>query len=192
MKTVALIEGFSGGPIKTRRFRKALVDAGFKIIKNSSKADIVIAHSAGIYAIPASARANLLMLIGPTYWPGRSLYARLRQHMGDSRRYYVSRFGRLYYTKKKILEVYYFFIRHKYLWLGIVHNNRLEKLQQLTSRPGRKTIIIRNTDDAYSGRGLEQQIKDKNVTYVELPGIHDDYYENPGPYIELLLKAADF
>jgi hypothetical protein len=188
MKTVTVIEGFAGGPLHTRQFRNALTQAGFKVIKNRQEADIIIAHSAGIYGIPQTSSAKLLILIGPTYWPGRRLIKRVIRHTQTSRRYHVSNFGWRYYIWKKILEFYYFFRRHSYMWLGIIHNNRLEHLNRLIRQPGRKTLIIRNQDDPFSGPGLEQAIKGSNLSFVELPGVHDDYVTNPKPYIDLLLK----
>ncbi len=188
MKTVALIEGFAGGPLHTRQFRRALTDAGFQVTKNRGQADIIIAHSAGIYAIPANAKAKLLMLIGPTYWPGQPLIKRVLRHTRTSRRHHVSNYGWLYYFWKKLLEIYYFFRRHSYMWRGILNNNRLEHLHRLTSQPGRKTIFIRNRDDPFSSPDLRNQLEKGDIQFVELPGVHDDYVKNPQPYIDLLLK----
>lgn len=89
---------------------------------------------------------------------------------------------------KKVLEVYYFFMRHRYLWLGIIHNNKLDRLEEIISVPNRQTIIVRNQDDDYSGKGLNEKLRFRNLKFVELPGIHDDYYSNPKPYVDLLLK----
>lgn len=188
MKTVALIEGFSGGPMHTRNFRRALAEAGFKVIKDKRQADIIIAHSAGIYAIAPESHASLMLLIGPTYWPGRRLINRLFQHTRTSRQYHVANFGWSYYTWKKLLELYYFFRRHNYMWLGVFHNNRLARLKRLAENPGRKIIIIRNQDDPFSGPMLQKDLKIPNVRFIELPGVHDDYVTNPKPYIDLLLK----
>ncbi len=189
MKTVALIEGFAGGPLHTRQFRMALTRAGFRVIKNHQQADIVIAHSAGIYAIPISAKAKLLVLIGPTYWPGQLLIKRVLRHTRTSRRHHISRYGLRYYLWKKFLEFYYFFRRHRYMWHGIKNNNRLDHLHRLTSQQGRKTIIIRNQDDPFSSPDIKKQLKKTGVQFVEMPGVHDDFVKNPQPYIDLLLKA---
>jgi hypothetical protein len=188
MKTVAVIEGFSGGPLKTRRFKKALVAAGFKVVNNRHQADILIAHSAGIYAVPLRARAHLLMLIGPNYWPGRPLLMRMRSHLRAASKNQIDNFGWRFYVWTKILELYYFFRRNRYMWLGIIHNNKLDYINKLTAMPNRKTIIIRNSEDSYTGRQLLKETKHDRVSLVELSGIHDDYYENPKPYIDLILK----
>ncbi len=189
MRTVAVIEGFSGGPMHTRRFRQALAEAGYQLIKNRREADIIIAHSAGIYGIPAAAKADLLILIGPTYWPGQKLIKRLVRHTRSSRRYHVAKFGWRYYLWKKLLELYYFFRRHRYLWLGIIHNNRLDRLNKLIEKPGRRTIIIRNQDDPFSSPALRNELRSRNVQFQQMPGVHDDYVTNPRPYIDLLRAA---
>lgn len=188
MKTVAVIEGFAGGPLHTIHFRNALSEAGFKVIKDRRKADIIIAHSAGMYAIPVDSRANLMLLIGPTYWPGKFLPRRSFQHAKSSGRYYLSNFGMRYYLWKKLLEIYYFFRRHKYMWLGIIHNNKLDRLYELADKPSRKVIIIRNQDDPFTTPKIVNYLKHPSIEFVELPGVHDHFARSPQPYIDLLLK----
>lgn len=191
MKTVAVIEGFAGGPMHTRQFRKALSEAGFKVIKDRRQADIIIAHSAGIYSFPPDVKASLLVLIGPTYWPGRRLIKRVIRHVRVTKRYHVEKFGRSFYIRKKLLELYYFFRRHQYMWYGIFNNNNLDRLEKLASHPGRKTIIIRNQGDPFSSPAIENDLKAEGVKFVSLPGrVHDDYAADPEPYIDLLLKEV--
>jgi hypothetical protein len=188
MKTVAVIEGFTGGPMHTRQFRKALSEAGFKVIKDRKMANIIVAHSAGIYGIPATADAELLMLIGPTYWPGEGLIKRTIRNVRSSGRHHKRKFGWGYYLWKKLLEVYYFFRRHSYMWLGILNNNKLEHLNKLIESGDRTVLLIRNSNDPYCSPQIKDKVKGSNVKYAELPGVHDDYVKNPKPYIDLLLK----
>lgn len=187
-KTVALIEGFAGGPLHTKKFRKTLASAGFKVIKDSERADIVIAHSVGIYGVPVNSRAKLLLLIGPIYWPGERLIKRATKHIRNSKRYHVSKFGWGYFLRKRLLEIYYFFTRHIYMWIGIKNDNRLNHLYKLVNQPGRKTVILRNHDDPFSSPDLKEKINQTGAKFIELPGVHDDYISNPKPYIDLLLK----
>jgi hypothetical protein len=128
------------------------------------------------------------MLIGPTYWPGRPLIKRIAAHTRSTKRYHVENFGWWYYIWKKLLEIYYFFRRHIYMWLGIINNNRLGRLKKLVGQAGRKTIIVRNRDDPFTSPELKYKLKGTHVKFIELPGVHDDYCTNPQPYIDLLLK----
>ncbi len=188
MKTVCVIEGFSGGPLHTRGFRKSLEEAGFKVIKNRHNADVVVAHSAGIYGIPTDTEATLLMLIGPTYWPGNPLLKRVARHTKSSKKFLLSNFGRRHYLWTRILQSYYFFRRNIYMWYGIFHNNRLGHLNRLIQKGNRKVLIIRNLEDPFISPDIAHKISGRNVKYIELPGVHEDFVSNPKPYIDLLLK----
>lgn len=72
------------------------------------------------------------------------------------------------------------------MWYGIMNNNRLDRLIQLIEKSGRKTIIIRNHGDPFTSPKIKQALRHKNLKYVELPGVHDDFVTNPEPYINLI------
>jgi hypothetical protein len=186
MKSVALIEGFAGGPLHTREFRESLEKAGFKVIKDKKRADVVIAHSAGCYAVPKDAKADLLMLIGPPYWPQQPVTKRFVKHLKSSKDFAVRHYGWKYFFQKKALEIYYSLVRHKYLWLGLINHKRLDFL----IHSDKNIILIRNKDDPFCSPEIKKVVERlKNIKYVELPGVHDDYVKNPQPYIDLLLQA---
>lgn len=190
MKTVAVIEGFAGGPILTRPFRKALRAAGFKVMRNRRTADIIIAHSAGMYAIPAEAKASLIMIIGPTWWPGKKLTVRAAKVGLRRRQYILKKHGwwQLIWTQAN--QFFYFFVRHRYLWLGIINNNRLDFLDRLSSKPNRKVILVRNQEDDFTSPGIKQVVKNyPNLEYFELPGVHDAFATEPAEYIKLIKDA---
>ncbi len=66
MKTVAILEGWAGGPWHTRQFRQLLKKAGFVVAKVED-AEIIIAHSAGIFDIPSNRQAKVIIMIGVPY-----------------------------------------------------------------------------------------------------------------------------
>jgi hypothetical protein len=181
MKTIAVIEGFSGGPILTKNFRQALVGAGLKIVHDVRKADIIFAHSAACYGVPLNIRAELVVLVGPPYWPGQSIGARLIRTYKALKEHDLEKFGRSYYFKKKCAGLLYAVIRPKLLWWGITKNRSLGFL----SLPAKNMLIVRNTEDTYCSPQIKDMLKDQ-AKYVELPGVHDDYITNPGPYIKLI------
>ena len=69
------------------------------------------------------------------------------------------------------------------MWLGILNNNKLSFLEH----GDRKVILVRNREDRYTTPDIKEIAKKyPNIKFVELPGLHEDYYENPKPYIDLL------
>ena len=185
MKTVAIIYGWTGGGWSARHFRDELQKAGFKVISNREKANIIIAHSAGCYRVPDNTSAQLILLIGVAYWPEKRLRSRamnrfingLKQDRDRGGLYIFHRFmWQLFYAIKRPGDVVTSLRNHKSL-------DFLEKLKQ------KKVIIVRNSCDEYSSPKIGTSLTGySNIKLVELPGFHDDYYTNPRPYIDLLLK----
>src|SRR5690348_14896227 len=86
--SVALLYGFGEGTWHGRRFRSVLETQGFTVADQAEEADIVIAHSAGCFYLPQTSKKQLTVLIGPPYWPGRSMVANfLRKAVSDFRYY---------------------------------------------------------------------------------------------------------
>lgn len=72
--------GYGGfeGSWHGKKLRSALVDRGFSISRNCSDAEIIIAHSGGCFLVPESNCANIMILVGFPYWPGKSIASRIR------------------------------------------------------------------------------------------------------------------
>jgi len=186
MHTVAIMEGFAGGPRISRTFRRALEAAGFKIT-NPKHAEIIVAHSAACYDLPKQSKAKIYMLIGPPHWPGLSIIKRTRNKVQKDKEAILSTYGRKHWRKKKRLQRFYIIVKPKYLWL--VLNSNSKNLDFLEELQGKNVILVRNHDDDYCTPDIKDFTHDfKHVKYVSLPGGHDDCYTNPKPYIDLLLK----
>ena len=95
-------------------------------------------------------------------------------------------FGIKRFTKDKLLEVYYVIAKPRYTYSVLRNQSHLDFLDQLKVVP---TLLIRNTHDEFCSPQIKQAVKShKNIRYIEIPGYHSDYYTNPDPYIDLLLK----
>ncbi len=186
MKTVAIIEGFAGGPKHTKLFRKALLEEGFEIIKKPKEADVIIAHSTGCYDLPLLSKAKVFVLIGPPYWPGESLLIRGRRKHKFDKEFILKNYGKRHWRIKKLWAYYYIIAKPHYMWLVLRNKSKLEFLERVESK---KLILIRNRQDKYCSPEISKSIEtNANVEFYEMPGGHDDYYTNPKPYIDLLLK----
>src|SRR5205814_9737296 len=70
---------FCEGKRLAGELKKAIEQGGFVLVPDACDADIVIAHSAGCFLVPNDTRATLVVLIGLTFWPGKTLGSRGRQ-----------------------------------------------------------------------------------------------------------------
>src|SRR5690349_1106305 len=104
MTKVAIIYGWSEGPWHGKKLRQEISNAGFEIIKQPEKADIIIAHSGGCFMLPQQSRAHLVLLVGLPYWPGKHPVRSLRQKIKDE-----TKNG--WWLKKTYFNAYYFLTR---------------------------------------------------------------------------------
>ena len=72
-QTVAVIPGFGEGAWHQKRLLNAFEKLGYIAEADAAQADIIIAHSAGCFYLPKVRPQQQVVLIGPPYWPGRSV-----------------------------------------------------------------------------------------------------------------------
>jgi hypothetical protein len=156
------------------------------VIKKAGQADVIIAHSTGCYFLPNKAKASLTILINPPYWPGEPIVERWLRMNKNETKFILRRFGWGTFLKNKLWEIYYIFAKPSYTWSVLKNQSHLDFINQF---PDRNMVLARNTEDEFCSPQIEEIISSrKNFKYVEIPGYHSDYYTNPQPYIELLLK----
>ncbi len=71
--TVFIAYGWPEGRWHGKQFRKALQDSGYQISEKPEDADVIVAHSAGCYMLPAELKAKVILLIGLPNWPSKPL-----------------------------------------------------------------------------------------------------------------------
>lgn len=181
-QTVAIIYGFSEGGYHSRRLRKALRSAGYRIIRDAKQADIIIAHSAGCYLVPSGHQARVVLNVGYTYWPGRRLLDSLRAKLAEEYR----RTGLFVWLKECTI--------HDLYALNFLHVRRLIKgwrapeayLKVLEGTH----IFIRNRDDPYSKPEAVLNAAGTEHTYISMHGYHDHLWDEPESYVNLLKSVV--
>jgi hypothetical protein len=178
-QTVAIIPGFAEGYLTGRRMRKELAKRGFDNSKDPATADVIIAHSGGCFIIPAYAAAKLIICINPPHWPGKPL----RESGAEKLRvgFAASRANKAMglFIKAQIRNIFYLWNipRYRKMWLGIKDGSAW-RLQM-------KVVLIRNQNDTFSP-DTDTLPFETDVIAVEVPGGHDDCWDNPKPYIDVL------
>jgi len=129
MKTVAVVEGWAGGPKLSHRLRKTLSQADFRIIKKVRQADVIFAHSTGCYRLPKDLVAELIILLDPPYWPGRSIAGRWLDLMKTDTSLLLSGSTFWEFLTKKLWEVYYIFAKPIFTWSVIKNQSDLSFLE---------------------------------------------------------------
>lgn len=148
--------------------------------KNIAEADIIFAHSGGALLLPAKTSAKLLILIGIAFWPGRTWLAATRKHLkAENQAVWAGRHF-LYWLHKWAWRAVYFWklpttIRMK-------HNQKILAPWNSETRQ----VIVRNRKDEYAMPNIHEQPFKGPRTFISLPGSHDDCWDNPQPYVDLI------
>jgi hypothetical protein len=180
-QTVAISYGFAEGTWHGIELRKTLQEEGYEISKNLQSADIIIAHSAGSYAVPSDVQAHTVLHVGYTYTPGNSIARSIKQTMRLDKQHY----GLTTWAQSSIVQAFYMLNVRK-SWRACQDTKDTGYyLDRLATGP--RHIFIRNLHDSYCNPEALLERSDSKYAYISLPrGTHNDIWYSPKPYVALL------
>lgn len=161
---------------------RALNKAGFAVTKDPYRADVIIAHSGGCLLVPGNSPAYKIVLIGPVYWPGRSVLGNsIRKNINDFKRHRQDHLTRQWANKLRWNSYYFWNMPRNFAMLRTLKNSPSWCAQNVT--------VVRNREDNFCTPDLKSLPFTHKAQFVELPGQHDDIWLHPEPYINLLQLA---
>ena len=181
---VAVIPGIFSGKHTARPLTKALERAGYKVVSDTAQADIVVAHSAGCFELPAIQPHQKLMLVNPPYWPGRTAQERFHSRMRRNFHFREYGYSMQAWLVRNLWGVFY----------AITEPRRTRRIMRAAPAydlesvvRGRTVLLVRNEHDDWLTPDLDQlQKANPSLRMAHLPGDHDDINYNPKPYVDLL------
>jgi len=183
MKNVAIIDGFAEGKWHHRILNEQLRASGYNVTSTIEQADVVIAHSAGCFFLPDASLNQIILLIGPPYWPGKPLMKSMNQKVrsdfnarkkeGNLRYFAVKTFWNITYCFQDLSKVSH-----------MRHQAKKHNLPEIIK--DKDVHIIRNHDDSWLSPEARGLLAGTDGRYHTLPGDHDDAWVNPKPYVEIL------
>jgi hypothetical protein len=175
--SVCILYGFCEGPHVAAQLMAATTAAGFQLTRDATAADIIFAHSGGCYLVPAKHQAQLIMLVGMSGTPG---LANLRKAWLDLHTQH--RAGTLWHFAVKT------FWNGVYIWNMPQNWRMLRGWQHGTQRTLTNVIAIRNKDDMTTPAELSHFTFDHPPALISLSGQHDECWERPTPYVDIVRK----
>lgn len=174
-KTFHIIYGWAEGPWHGRKLKKALYGCGYRLAA-VEEADVIVTHSAGAYLVPNGSDNKAVLLIGVPFWPGRPLALRCVQKVWYD--FLAHKHQPLSWLRKTSWNIFYIISQPR-------HNFRLSHASRRKSNLAFpvQAIIIRNKDDAFCTPEVQAYFQNK---IIELPGQHDDCWQNPEHYVPLI------
>jgi len=177
--TVGILYGFAEGRLTSRILRKELKQAGYDYA-NPNLADIIISHSGGYLVMPETFRAKLIIYVDPNTWGEQSLFTSLKQKL----RYDYN----LRKSQKQMITWLLQGLRNDIYVLKVLHTWKLARgyrAKPLPPATDAHCAVIRNRHDNYcTTPGLLNWSTIQ--TYLSCEGGHDDIWNNPHKYVEIL------
>ena len=157
-----------------------LEQAGYEVISDASQADIIIAHSGGCFALPDHVRARKIVLVGITYWPGRSLAGSMvRKVIDDLHEHHREGELRFWLQKSWFNLLYAFRITQGLCMLRGRHDGRVW-------RYGKQVVVVRYSHDTFCTPDLGTLPFTDPPKIVQLPGHHDDCWRKPAAIVRIV------
>ncbi|HUB93249.1 MAG TPA: hypothetical protein VMB52_01990 [Verrucomicrobiae bacterium] len=184
--SIAILPGIVSGKQTTRQIQTLLRQAGYRVVKDPAEADIVLAHSAGCLWLPmVASQDQILVLVNPPYWPGRTVRERIRDRSRSNAQFYTYDIPLLAWITRQCRGVYYA-VRNPLRTRYILQNIASYDLRE-TVRGKRRIIVVRNRHDDWLTPDLAELPQlNPNLMLVHIPGEHDDFNYHPQRYVRLL------
>ena len=175
--TFAISYGFMEGHLHGHGLRKRLAKLGFHS-SNLLQADIIIAHSAGCWLIPEGAKPKLVIYVGMPMLMARPTRQWINVTLTSL-------------MKGNVLKNLWTRTKNSYHGVtGIRRNIRIMRNPQLGEPqifPDIQAVFIANRHDVWpSGPALEKFLNEKPWAFISLAGTHEDVWENPKEYANII------
>jgi hypothetical protein len=180
-----IIPGWSEGHWQAKRLARELEKRGVIKARKARQADIIIGHSAGCYMLPHKVKAKRIFLIGPPYWPGRSIVSRTFRNVIIDAPAQLKSWGWARFCLNRLWNGAYILIRP----FRTINAWRSLRGILIGLHDESKIILIRSSKDCFCSPEAAQLAREyTNVTFREVPGLHEDCWHHPRPYVDLIIK----
>lgn len=184
--TVAIIHGFAEGPALSKKLRQQFEAAGYRVVPETeaTTADVIIAHSGGVYLLPSDLSGKAVILsappIGRTHSIPRSLAHKVRLDAQAARR--NGAIGK--WLVKSTWNTWYIATRPRQIARMLTGVHRHPLLPPLDA--ARQVLIISHRDDSWSGNITKEFITQFDYGFVGHTGVHDHLWDYPGEYLSVI------
>ncbi|HSX35421.1 MAG TPA: hypothetical protein VLH84_00635 [Patescibacteria group bacterium] len=178
-KKICIIYGFCEGPRIAARMLTTLKNNGFEITGDPHNADVILAHSGGCYMVPHNVAAKRIIMVGLTYWPGKSITRTFAKKIWDDLTHHRSeRAARFWAHKTRWNLTYFWNMPRNFAMLNALRAGDFWQLTRVT--------VVRNHQDHFCTPDLTCLPFAHKPRLVELPGQHDDLWLHPERYLSVI------
>lgn len=129
--------------------------------------------------IPPNSNAKVVLLIGLPNWPNRRVYQCTLQKVKletKNTHWFMKTFFHIIYALRL---------------LTTFRTWRAFQRKHVNVGKAAIVVLVRNELDTYMADGVSQQLaNDRKWNYIKVPGQHDDLWDNPQPYLDIITQET--
>lgn len=188
-KSVTILYGFGEGRWHGRKLQSALSAADFTIANNPRDADIIIAHSGGMYGLPEIVANKTVLLVAPSCGQPNKTWLQTQSKKVWQDMIFFSHAGMFApWLQKSCWNMFYLIKqipRLPRLWL--IHRRHQAGIPTIIAKA---TTVVIFKDDPWSGYlSAEEKTKHPDYTFITVEATHDDIWLHPEKYVELAYNS---
>jgi hypothetical protein len=172
--------GWPEGRWHSKQLVEALKKQGCKVVSSPEDAAVIIAHSAGCYMLPQVLTARVILLIGLPNWPDKPLVKCMLEKLSlesKDKQWFQKTFWHVTYAISQPIRSYRAFRTHRKKYLPNYSENQV--------------ILVHNQQDTYMNVAVSKQLAKQRKWFLRnLEGQHDDLWQNPQSYIDIIKEYA--
>ncbi len=174
--------GYLGGPALGKELRRLMQSKGYVFKPLGEPVDIVIAHSAGCWFVPASTNQSLTLFVG------MPLLSEVTQ-----RQFIAINLRNMYYYVKNLRTKRAAYLAICQIYYGLTQPTRnshiarhARRLQPAVAKQGQHVFIANQHDPWPQRPKLPSYIDTTDWAFIGLPGTHDNIWETPEYYVAII------
>ncbi|MEK7152850.1 MAG: hypothetical protein AAB834_02805 [Patescibacteria group bacterium] len=182
---VAILYGAGEGRLSSKKMRACLQQAGFAVTTDLNRADIVIAHSGGMFYVPRATRAKAVLLVGPVVCYEGSAAATLLRKVAIDLKSHAAQGQLPSWLRKSFLNTYYLLTQpHRVVFMWTKARQYRETLPPVAS--DRVGVIVLKDDPCSKLLPNHDLRRALPYSFMHYDRLHDDLWINPEDYVGVL------
>jgi hypothetical protein len=184
-KTVCILYGFGEGPRVGKRLIAALQTAGYTITDDAATADILIAHSGGIWLLPENTANKVVIMMNPSCTPLHKLPAVFIQKMFIEFVQSVKKRHIKSWLQKSVANTWYVLTRPAYNLRMVARGTK--DPTHLPAIAAQQVIIVNARHDPWASHlPRSETARLPHYVFISHPGSHDGLWLHPKYCVDIV------
>ncbi|HSX29213.1 MAG TPA: alpha/beta hydrolase [Candidatus Saccharimonadales bacterium] len=188
--TVCIVYGFGEGPKHAARLAAELQQRGFVLTDQAATANILVAHSGGIFVLPGDLADKTVIIMNPACATTLPYIATFMHKIAAECLYSMRQRQALRWARKALYNLWYATTRVAYTMRMIA--NGLKQYDRLPNMHAAQVWVVTTQSDPWARRlPHDEAARLPQYTYISYRGSHDSLWLQPEACADIVQSAYE-